>query len=92
MSQAPTSSSQSHPAPAAAATPEAKPKPRDKAHDASMALALLLTDWLHNDRHHQVKLMELALGLLDDLGEDGVEATERLTAVHEPPKTTAKAA
>jgi hypothetical protein len=92
MSQPPASTSQAHPASAGAATPEAKPKPRDKAHDAALSLALLLTDWLHNDRHHQAKLMELALGLLDDLGEEGVEAKERLTAVHEPPKTTAKAA
>ena len=57
---------------------DAKAKPRDKAHDAKLAFALLLTDWLHGDRHFQGKLMELALALLDDLGEDGAEAKGRL--------------
>lgn len=64
--------SQTHPATAqhAADTHAAppKPKPRDKAHDAQMALALLLTDWLHGDRHFQAQLTKIALDLLGDLG------------------------
>ena len=88
MSQAPTT--QAHPMPTATHEPHAaapaKPKARDKAHDAALAFALLLCDWLHGDRHHQDKLMELALGLLDDLGEDGEEAKERLTAMPPPAK------
>ena len=60
---------------------EAKPaakKPRDKAHDGQMAFALLLTDWLHGDRHFQGKLMELAHALLEDLsgGPDVKDPTE----------------
>lgn len=47
--------------------PPAK-KARDKAHDAQMALALLLTDWLHGDRHYQAQLTELATAMLTDLG------------------------
>ena len=55
-----------------------KAKPRDKAHDAQMALALLLTDWLHGDRHFQAQLTELALDLLGDLsgGPDVKEPNE----------------
>ena len=47
---------------------EAAKKPRDKALDGKMAFALLLTDWLHGDRHFQAQLTELARGLLEDLG------------------------
>lgn len=86
------SHAQTHPAPAATPAPShaanGKPK-RDKAKDAQMAFALLLTDWLHGDRHYQDKLKELALGLLDDLGDDGAEAKERLTAMPAPPKAEA---
>jgi hypothetical protein len=71
----------------AAALTHDKAKPRDKARDAQLAFALLLTDWLHGDRHYQGELLKLALRLLDDLGEDGAEAKERLTAM--PPKPTA---
>lgn len=48
-----------------------KPKAKsaaDKARDAQMALALLLTDWLHGDRHHQAQLTELAVEMLTELG------------------------
>ena len=45
-------------------------KARDKAHDQQMALALLLCDWLHGDRHYQAQLTELALEMLKDLGGD----------------------
>ena len=55
-----------HEAPKPAAN--GKAKPRDKAHDAAMALALLLTDWLHGDRHFQAQLTELAQEMLKDLG------------------------
>ena len=63
--------------PAADAKPAAK-KPRDKAHDGQMAFALLLTDWLHGDRHFQGKLTELAKALLEDLsgGPDVKDPTE----------------
>lgn len=84
------SHAQTHAAPAATPAPaNGKAKARDKAHDAKMAFALLLTDWLHGDQHHHDKLMELALGLLDDLGDDGAEAKERLTAMPAPPKAEA---
>lgn len=76
MSQAPT--------PTQTTTPAATPTPKPR--DGKLAFALLLTDWLHGDRHHQARLMELALALLDDLGDDGAEAKERLTGMHEPPK------
>lgn len=64
---------QAHPAAA-----NGKPKARDKAKDAQMALALLLTDWLHGDRHHQADLLKLALDLLGDLagGDDVKEPDE----------------
>ena len=76
--------------PSEAKPAEAAKKPRDKAHDGKLAFALLLTDWLHGDRHHQAKLMELALALLDDLGEDGAEAKGRLEGM--PTLVPAKAA
>ena len=57
---------QAHPAAA-----NGKPKERtekDKKLDAEMALALLLTDWLHGDRHFQAQLTKLTLEMLTDLG------------------------
>lgn len=50
-----------------------KPKAKsaaDKAHDMQMLLALLVTDWLHGDRHYQAQLTELAVELLKELGGD----------------------
>lgn len=93
MSHAQTAPAASHAAAPAAKPANGKAKARDKAHDASMAFALLLTDWLHGDQHHHDKLMELALGLLDDLsgGPDvkepdeaqvmAIAAKERLTGM-----------
>lgn len=78
MSQAPTPTTTPTPSATPAPAPVPTPKPRDKAHDAKLAFALLLTDWLHGDRHFQGTLMELALALLDDLGDDGAEAKGRL--------------
>ena len=70
--------SQTHPATTQAAHPagyqapaepkEKKRTEKDKTHDAQMALALLLTDWLHGDRHFQAQLTKIALDLLGDLG------------------------
>ena len=48
----------------------AKEKAKDKVKDAQMMLALLVTDWLHGDRHYQAQLTELALEMLKDLGGD----------------------
>lgn len=45
-------------------------EPKDKVKDAQMALALLLCDWLHGDRHYQAQLTELAVEMLKDLGGD----------------------
>jgi hypothetical protein len=67
-------------APPVAERADAKPKARDKAHDAQLALALLLTDYLHGDRHHQIELMDLAFDLLTDLGDEGAAAKERLVS------------
>ena len=57
----------------AAETHAAAPKTKsaaDKAKDAQMALALLLCDWLHGDRHYQAQLTALALEMLTELGGD----------------------
>ena len=57
---------------------KAAAKPHDKARDKDLLLALLVTDWLHGDRHFAAKLRELVLPVLKDLGADGLEAKGRL--------------
>ena len=57
---------------------DAKAKLHDKARDKDLLLALLVTDWLHGDRHFAAKVRELVLPLLKDLGADGLEAKGRL--------------
>ena len=55
-----------HAAETHAAAPKAK-SAADKAKDAQLALALLLTDWLHGDRHFQAQLTVLAAEMLHEL-------------------------
>jgi len=45
-----------------------------------LMLLLLVTDWLHGDKHHYDMIRKAVIKLLTDAGADGAEALARLEA------------
>jgi hypothetical protein len=48
-----------------------------------LMVLLLVTDWLHGDKHHYDAIRKGVLKLLKDAGEDGAEALARLESADE---------
>jgi len=59
---------------------EAKAKKATDPVSRDLMLLLLVTDWLHGDKHHYDMIRKAAIKLLKDAGADGAEALARLEA------------
>jgi len=71
---------------------EAKAKKALEPVSRDLMLLLLVTDWLHGDKHHYATIRKAVIKLLTDAGEDGAEALARLQTMPAATPTPVKAA
>jgi len=71
---------------------EAKAKKALEPVSRDLMLLLLVTDWLHGDKHHYAVIRKAVLKLLTDAGEDGAEALARLETMPAATPAPVKAA